>query len=97
MKTLLSFLTSFLLLSSCGAESPDGIVFKVAQPMGQKSSYAMKNNVVTKASDPMGSMEMTMEATFETEVTAAAPNGNWTIATKFTSADVLLNGAKQPE
>jgi hypothetical protein len=93
---IVSVLASLLVsIISCGA-SPQEITFKRAQPMGQKSSYAMKNSVTTRRSAESAAMDLIMDAKIETEVTSARPDGNWTLATRFASIDLKVNGESQP-
>jgi hypothetical protein len=96
MKTALGLIASFLMsLLSCGA-SVQEITFKRAQPLGQKSSYAMKNTVRTRPSPESAAMDLTMDAKIETEVTSAQANGNWTLTTRLASVDLKVNGESQP-
>ncbi|HEV8486379.1 MAG TPA: hypothetical protein VGV87_22740 [Blastocatellia bacterium] len=96
MKLTLGLIASFLMsLLSCGA-SVQEVTFKRAQPLGQKSSYEMKNNVRARPSPESAPMDLTMDAKIETEVTSAQPNGNWTLATRLVSIDLKINGESQP-
>ena len=95
MKTALGLIASLLMsLLSCGAMQE--VTFKRAQPLGQKSSYTMKNTVKTLPSPESASMDVTMDARIETEVTSVQPDGDWTLATRLVTGEVKINGESQP-
>lgn len=56
----------------------------------------MKSNTHTISSPLPAETELAMDATFETDVTASRPNGDWTLTTKFTAIKMKVNGRSQP-
>ena len=97
MKIALGFIASLVMtLLSCGAGVQE-ITFKRAQPLGQKSTYSMKNTVRSQPSPELAPIELLADATIETEVTSAQPNGNWTLTTRYTSIDLKIDGKSQPD
>ena len=96
MKIALGLIASLVMtLLSCGA-SVQEVTFKRAQPLGQKSAYAMKNTVRSRPSPEAAGVDLLADAKIETEVTSAQPNGNWTLTTKLVSIDIKINGETQP-
>ena len=76
MKITLGLIASLLMsLLSCETSSLQEITFKRAQPLGQKSAYAMKNNVKTRPSPESVAIDLMMDARIKTAVTAELSNG----------------------
>ena len=96
-------ITKILLLLSIGlftmscTGSHGQITFKLAQPMGQKSKYTIKNDIkveLLSAQIAGGSEKMAaaLDATLETEVTASLPDGHWTLESRFTTIEIAVDG-----
>jgi hypothetical protein len=93
-----------LLAVSCARSSPDrdGITFNVVQPLGQKSVYAVKNDLVMETAAPEmaggpDTAEGVLTAVMETEVTARKPDGTWTLSNKFANIEMKIDGETHEE
>ena len=102
MKRVIALALPILLTACSGGPGGSGeeITFKLAQPQGQKSAYSMKNRLKVDTTDPdsnqvMGSQEMELDASFDTEVTSSQPDGQWTLQSRFNSLELKVNGQKQ--
>lgn len=92
----ISLLAVCLFALSCGGYQGE-VTFKIAQPLGQKSVYAITNNLNMEIESPQlpgGSQKAValLKATLETEVTANQPDGRWTLESRFGSVEMQVDG-----
>jgi hypothetical protein len=83
-------------------EAPTGgVTFKLAQPMGQKSVYALKSNGEVSMGSAEGETlqraEVVMDATLNMEVTSSEPDGKWSLSGQFADVALMFNEQNQPE
>ena len=93
----LSLMAIGLFMFSCTMGSREPITFKLDQPLGQKSKYAIKNDIKMELVSehlPGNSQKMAaaLDAILETEVTAGLPDGNWTLENRFTRIEMAVDG-----
>jgi hypothetical protein len=91
-------------LAGRGAPQPTGpITFNLVQPVGQKSDY--ESNVVMKMrmdnpapNQPPLDFVVNLGMNLQTEVTAANPDGTWTVANRVSNLkqDATMNGRPMP-